>query len=164
MGATIALRKVWNRICFILETPTKKRKFTTLMQETFTTWNFRSSDLNSAKLKYRRKYIIISTAKLKCCKILFLNQTAKIKIHQNSLLKIYDWKENVARINFICFPKTLKTTNIFSGASFCKSTGIRFHAFPKIPKMVETHAQSLSFNTKAKLKGHQLWYIKQTAK
>lgn len=30
--------------------------------------------------------------------------------------------------------------------------------------MVKTHAQSLFFNTKAKLKCHQLWYIEQTAK
>lgn len=126
MGAAIALKKVWSRIYFILETPTKKKKFTTLMQETFPTWNFRSSNLNSEKLKYCRKYIIISTAKLKWCKILFLNQTAKIKIHQKSLLKIYDWNENVARINFICFPKTLKTTNIFSGASFFSSMSSKF--------------------------------------
>lgn len=126
MGAAIALKKVWSRIYFILETPTKKKKFTTLMQETFTTWNFRSSNLNSVKLKYRRKYIIISTAKLKWCKILFLNQAAKVKIHQKSLLKIYDWNENVARINFICFPKTLKTANIFSGASFFSSMSSKF--------------------------------------
>ena len=40
----------------------------------------------------------------------------------------------------------------------------RFRAFPKIPKMLETHAQSLIFNTNAKLKCRELWYFGQTAK
>ena len=73
---------------------------------------FHGWDLKFMKLKCRQIYCFSSTAKLKCSKISFLNER-EVKMSRKKTLKSYLRKQNAAKLQFLCFPKTYKLRIFF---------------------------------------------------
>ena len=70
-----------------------------LQRQIFITFWF----LKSAKLICHQKRLLRSTAKFKCCKVLFLSQSPELKYWQKRPLKSHLWKWNAPKCIFFFF-------------------------------------------------------------